>query len=86
MRETMLWTRPILPLVALCHGDGGHVGRCPPPEGVEVAYPLWQAAAAPESLRFVLVGAAIVLPTMFAFSAYSYWVFRGKARALSYQR
>jgi cytochrome d ubiquinol oxidase subunit II len=35
---------------------------------------------------FILVGAAIVLPTMFAFSAYSYWVFRGKARALSYQR
>jgi hypothetical protein len=24
----------------------------------------------PESLRFILVGAAIVLPTLFAFSAY----------------
>jgi len=45
---------------------------------------IWQAAAAPESLMFLLVGATLVLPVMVAFSAYSYWVFRGKARALSY--
>jgi cytochrome d ubiquinol oxidase subunit II len=45
---------------------------------------LWQAAAAPESLMFILVGAVAVLPIMIASSAYSYWVFRGKARALSY--
>src|ERR1700682_2252941 len=23
----------------LCHEDGGHAGACPPPEGVDVAYP-----------------------------------------------
>ncbi|OLC65746.1 MAG: cytochrome BD ubiquinol oxidase subunit II [Betaproteobacteria bacterium 13_1_40CM_4_64_4] len=45
---------------------------------------LWQAAAAPKSLIFILVGAVIVLPVMAASAAYSYWVFRGKARALSY--
>jgi cytochrome d ubiquinol oxidase subunit II len=45
---------------------------------------IWQAAAAPESLRFILVGALIVLPMMSASAAYSYWVFRGKSRALSY--
>ena len=45
---------------------------------------LWQAAAAPESLIFILVGAVITLPVMAASSAYAYWVFRGKARALSY--
>ncbi len=45
---------------------------------------LWQAAAAPESLMFILVGALAVLPIMIGSSAYSYWVFRGKARALSY--
>jgi cytochrome bd ubiquinol oxidase subunit II len=45
---------------------------------------IWQAAAAPESLRFILFGAVVVLPVMIASSAYSYWVFRGKARKLSY--
>src|SRR5882762_4649020 len=45
---------------------------------------LWQAAAAPESLIFILVGAVVVLPVMAASAAYSYWVFRGKARKLSY--
>ena len=45
---------------------------------------LWQAAAAPNSLWFILVGAVVTLPVMIASSAYSYWVFRGKARALSY--
>src|SRR3981189_2825251 len=45
---------------------------------------LWQAAAAPKSLIFILVGAVIVLPVMAASAAYSYWVFRGKARKLSY--
>ena len=45
---------------------------------------IWQAAAAPESLRFILAGAVIVLPVMAASNAYAYWVFRGKARELSY--
>ncbi len=38
-----------------------------------------QAAAAPEnSLRFLLVGAAVLLPLILAYTAYSYRVFRGK--------
>ena len=45
---------------------------------------IWQAAAAPKSLSFILAGAVIVLPLMAASGAYSYWVFRGKARELSY--
>jgi cytochrome d ubiquinol oxidase subunit II len=45
---------------------------------------LWQAAAAPNSLAFIFAGAVIVIPTMAAFNAYAYWVFRGKARELSY--
>ncbi|MGI9463481.1 MAG: cytochrome d ubiquinol oxidase subunit II, partial [Aestuariivirgaceae bacterium] len=36
-------------------------------------------AAAPESsLAFTLVGAALLLPLILAYTAYSYWVFRGK--------
>lgn len=38
-----------------------------------------QQAAAPESsLAFALVGAAILLPIILAYTAYAYWVFRGK--------
>lgn len=38
-----------------------------------------QQAAAPESsLAFALVGAAILLPIILAYTVYAYWVFRGK--------
>ena len=46
---------------------------------------LWEAASAPESLRFILVGALIVVPTIGIYTGYSYWVFRGKATDLSYE-
>ena len=45
---------------------------------------IWQAAAAPESLMFILVGAAIVLPAIVGYTIYAYRVFWGPARALSY--
>ncbi|HET9067414.1 MAG TPA: ubiquinol oxidase subunit II, partial [Amaricoccus sp.] len=36
-------------------------------------------AAAPESsLIFLLVGAAVLIPIILAYTVYSYWVFRGK--------
>ncbi|MGH8808874.1 MAG: cytochrome d ubiquinol oxidase subunit II [Noviherbaspirillum sp.] len=46
---------------------------------------IWQAASAPESLKVILFGAAVVLPTIVGYTIYSYRVFWGKARALSYQ-
>ncbi|RTZ14220.1 cytochrome d ubiquinol oxidase subunit II [Vibrio aquaticus] len=39
-----------------------------------------EAAAPDSSLVFLLVGAAILLPLIIAYSAYSYWVFRGKLK------
>ncbi len=45
---------------------------------------VWQAASAPESLRVVLIGCAVVLPAIFCYTALSYWIFRGKSTALSY--
>jgi cytochrome d ubiquinol oxidase subunit II len=45
---------------------------------------IWQAASAPESLMIILVGAAVVLPTIFGYTVYAYRVFRGKARELTY--
>lgn len=39
---------------------------------------LWQAAAPDNSLKFLLVGAVFLIPIILAYSAYAYWVFRGK--------
>ena len=39
---------------------------------------IWQAAAPDASLAFLLFGAAFLLPVILAYTAYSYWVFRGK--------
>lgn len=45
---------------------------------------LWQAASATESLNVILIGCAITVPAIAAYTAFSYWVFRGKATALTY--
>jgi cytochrome d ubiquinol oxidase subunit II len=45
---------------------------------------LWDAASAPESLQFILVGTVIVLPAILGYTVFVYRVFRGKATALHY--
>ncbi len=45
---------------------------------------IWQAASAPESLMIILVGALVVLPAILGYTVYSYRVFWGKTRALTY--
>jgi len=42
------------------------------------------AASAPESLMFILVGALIVLPFMIGYTIYAYTIFHGKTRDLTY--
>lgn len=44
----------------------------------------WEAASAPESLKFILVGVVIVLPAIIAYTLFAYRVFWGKARELTY--
>jgi cytochrome d ubiquinol oxidase subunit II len=39
---------------------------------------IWSAAAPDSSLKFLLVGAAILIPLILAYTALAYWVFRGK--------
>jgi cytochrome d ubiquinol oxidase subunit II len=46
---------------------------------------LWEAASHPSALKFVLVGVAIVLPFLVAYTAFAYRVFRGKARSGLYE-
>jgi cytochrome d ubiquinol oxidase subunit II len=45
---------------------------------------LWEAASDPEALKVILVGALVALPAIGGYTVFSYRVFRGKARALSY--
>ncbi len=45
---------------------------------------IYEAAAAPESLIIILFGAIFVLPTILAYTALSYYIFRGKATELRY--
>jgi cytochrome d ubiquinol oxidase subunit II len=39
---------------------------------------LWEAAAPRASQLFMLVGAALLIPLILGYTAFSYWVFRGK--------
>jgi cytochrome d ubiquinol oxidase subunit II len=48
------------------------------PYVVPRAVTIWAAAAPDASLAFLLVGTAVLVPIILAYSAYSYWVFRGK--------
>ncbi len=43
-------------------------------------YTLWQAAAAPSTQAFLLVGTLVLLPVILLYTGWSYWVFRGKVR------
>jgi cytochrome bd ubiquinol oxidase subunit II len=41
---------------------------------------IWQAAAAPSSQMFMLVGTLALLPIILAYIVFVYWLFRGKVR------
>ena len=42
---------------------------------------IWDAAASPSSQTFLLVGATVLIPIILGYTAYVYWLFRGKMRA-----
>jgi cytochrome d ubiquinol oxidase subunit II len=45
---------------------------------VPYTYTLWQAAAQPSTQAFLLVGTLFLLPIIFMYLGWSYYVFRGK--------
>ncbi|MBR7517997.1 cytochrome d ubiquinol oxidase subunit II, partial [Mycobacterium tuberculosis] len=51
------------------------------PNIVPPAIALRDAAAPPESMGFALVGALFIIPFVLAYTAWSYYVFRGKVKA-----
>jgi cytochrome d ubiquinol oxidase subunit II len=48
---------------------------------VPTSVTIWDAAAPDKSLGFLLVGAGVLVPLILIYTAYSYWVFRGKVNA-----
>jgi cytochrome d ubiquinol oxidase subunit II len=47
---------------------------------VPYRYTLWQAASSASTQAFLLIGTLFLLPVILMYTAWSYWVFRGKAR------
>ncbi len=47
------------------------------PPGISI----WEAASPPETQLFLLVGVAFLIPLILGYTAWSYWVFRGKVAA-----
>jgi len=64
-----------LGLFVLCYAG---IGISFYPYMVPPSLTIWDAAAPDESLAFLLVGAVVLLPIILAYSAYAYWIFRGK--------
>lgn len=42
---------------------------------------IWEAAAPEKSQLFMLVGVSVMIPIILAYTAFAYWVFRGKVEA-----
>jgi cytochrome d ubiquinol oxidase subunit II len=43
-------------------------------------YTLWEAASSDSTQAFLLIGTLMILPVILMYTAWSYWVFRGKMR------
>jgi cytochrome d ubiquinol oxidase subunit II len=71
-------TRPFLAalgIFVLCYAG---IGISFYPYIVPPTLTIWQAAAPDSSLVFLLVGALVLIPLILGYTAYAYWVFRGK--------
>jgi len=54
------------------------------PDAIPGRVTIWQAAAPEKSQIFMLVGASVLVPLILAYTAWSYWVFRGKVGSHGY--
>jgi cytochrome d ubiquinol oxidase subunit II len=50
------------------------------PHAVPPSITIWDAAAPPETQAFLIVGVGALIPVILAYTAFSYYVFRGKVR------
>lgn len=54
------------------------------PEIVPGSVTIWEAAAPARSQIFMLIGASVLIPIILAYTAWAYWVFRGKVAGDGY--
>ena len=69
----------ILTLVLVFLGYSG-LGISLWPNIIPPSVSIWDAAAPPQSQGFTLVGALFIIPLILVYTAWSYYVFRGKVR------
>jgi cytochrome d ubiquinol oxidase subunit II len=75
---------PFLMVLALFFLNFLGLGVSVYPYLVPRAVTIWDAAAPPQSQLFMLIGTAVIFPIIIAYTAWAYWVFRGKAGAHGY--
>ena len=73
--------RPFLLALGLFALSFVGLGVCMWPYVVPTEITIWEAAAPEKSQIFMLVGAAVLIPLILGYTAYAYWVFRGKVDA-----
>jgi cytochrome d ubiquinol oxidase subunit II len=69
---------PFLLTLALIFLGYGGLGISLWPNIIPPAVSIWDAAAPPQSQSFMLVGALLIIPLILIYTAWSYYVFRGK--------
>ena len=78
------WALPFLTVLALFFLNFLGLGVSVYPYLVPRAVTIWDAAAPPQSQLFMLIGTAVIFPVIIGYTAWAYWVFRGKAGAHGY--
>jgi cytochrome bd ubiquinol oxidase subunit II len=74
-------TQPFFLVLALFALSYAGLGISMYPFIVPQSIDIWQAAAPYNSQVFMLVGVAVLIPLILTYTAWAYWVFRGKVRA-----
>ena len=75
---------PFLLALGLFSLGGAGLGISIFPDLIPGKITIWDAAAPDSSLSFMLVGALILIPIILAYTAYAYWIFRGKVKDEGY--
>jgi len=73
-------TQPFFLTLALFALSYAGLGISMYPYIVPQSITIWQAAAPENSLRFLLIGVAVLIPLILGYTAWAYWVFRSKVR------
>lgn len=79
LQEDVHATPFVLTLVLIFLGYSG-LGISLWPNIIPPNITVWQASGPPQSLGFALVGALLIVPIILVYTAWGYWVFRGKVR------